>query len=262
MLHRAVSTDRVSVVIPVRDDAPYLSRCLTALQRQTHAPFEVIVVDNASTDQTAEVAMAHGAIVVREPRVGIPSASATGYDAASGDIIARLDADSVPGVLWVASVVHVMRRHPEVAAVTGSGILMDDDGRPHRRSSALYMTAYFWLVSLALGHPPLWGSAFAMRRECWLAVRDQVCRTSTSIHDDMDLSVHLGPVRAIIIDERLSVAVSARPLVLDRSTVRRIARGFGTILRHWPAEFPPLRVARKLRAVARGRRARQAIRPG
>lgn len=254
MSHRAVTTDRVSIVIPVRNDARYLRRCLDALLRQTRAPYEVIVVDNGSTDGSAAVAWAAGAVVVHEPVAGIPRASAAGYDAASGDIIARLDADSIPGVLWVSSVVEVMHERPELAAVTGRGILMEDDGRPHRRSSAFFLSAYFWSVGFALGHPPLWGSAFAMRRESWRAVREHVCRTSTRIHDDMDLSVHLGPIRSIDIDDRLSVAVSARPLALDGSTIRRFARGFTTVLRHWPVEFPPFRVVRRLVAGSRAHR--------
>ena len=56
----------VTVVIPARDDAVLLDRCLRALARQTREPAEVIVVDNASTDTTGEVARAHGATVVEE----------------------------------------------------------------------------------------------------------------------------------------------------------------------------------------------------
>src|SRR5690606_38180984 len=99
-----VPETRISVVIPARDDARHLDRCLRALATQTHPPWEVVVVDNASTDDTAAVARAHGARVVAEPRVGIPAAAATGYDAASGEVIARLDADSVPPPDWVARV--------------------------------------------------------------------------------------------------------------------------------------------------------------
>jgi glycosyltransferase involved in cell wall biosynthesis len=79
---RAVPRPTVSVVIPVRDDAGHLRACLRALAGQTVAPDEIVVVDNASSDDTAEVARAAGARVVREPVVGIPAAACTGYDAA------------------------------------------------------------------------------------------------------------------------------------------------------------------------------------
>lgn len=68
----------VSVVIPVRDDAEELEKCLALLARQSVRPFEVVVVDNGSTDASAEVARRWGAVVVVEPRPGIPAAAATG----------------------------------------------------------------------------------------------------------------------------------------------------------------------------------------
>lgn len=247
-MYRTLPTDRVSVVIPVRDDRDYLERCLDALAQQTYQPFEIIVVDNASSDASAVLASQRGARVVREPELGIPAASATGYDAARGDIIARLDADSVPGVTWLASVCETFDRNPNAAAVTGTGVLMDDDGTPHWRSSAFFMRAYFFFVGLALGHPPLWGSALAMRRAAWLEVRDHVCRRDQRVHDDMDLSIHLGPERSIVFDRLLTVPVSSRPLAFNASALVRFARGFYTILRHWPREFPLARFVRRAQA--------------
>ncbi len=247
-MYRSLPTERVSVVIPVRDDYDYLERCLDALAQQTYAPFEIIVVDNDSNDRSAALAASRGAFVVREDEVGIPAASATGYDASSGDIIARLDADSVPGVTWIASVCDSFARNTHAAAVTGSGMLMDDDGTPHRRRSALYMRSYFKLVGLALGHPPLWGSALAMRRAAWVEVRTEICRHDARVHDDMDLSIHLGPERIIVLDRDLTVPASARMLSFDWSAVERFLRGFYTIVRHWPREFPLARMVRRARA--------------
>lgn len=245
-MYRTLPTERVSVVIPVRNDHEYLERCLDALARQTYAPWEIIVVDNSTTDRSAAVAARHGASVVRELEVGIPSASATGYDAASGDIIARLDAHSIPGVMWVASVCESLAEHKNADAVTGRGIFMDDNGRPHRRSSTVFMNAYFWCVGFALGHPPLWGSALAMRREAWLAIRHEVCRHDPFMHDDMDLSIHLGPTREIVVDRLLTVAASVHPLALNGEGVKRFVRGFYTIVRHWPKELPPIRMAKRI----------------
>lgn len=247
-MYRELPTARVSVVIPVKDDVGYLERCLDALALQTYSPFEVIVVDNASSDSSAALAARRGARVVSEREIGIPAASATGYDAARGDIIARLDADSVPGVTWIASICELFARNPDAMAVTGRGILMDDDGTARQHSSRLYMRAYFWCVGLALGHPPLFGSTFAMRREAWLRVRSEVCRHDQRVHDDMDLSIHLGPENGIMVDRSLMVAVSSRPLALDGSAVKRYARGWYTIMRHWPREFPLARLVRRSRA--------------
>lgn len=95
----------VSVVIPVRNDAARLERCLDAIMSQTVQADEVIVVDDGSVDATAEVAARWGARVVRVEAASIPSAAAVGYDAARCSIIARLDADSVPPPEWLGAIV-------------------------------------------------------------------------------------------------------------------------------------------------------------
>ncbi len=111
---------QVSVVVPVLDDAEHLARCLDALAAQTHPVHEVVVVDNGSTDGSVEVALAAGATVLHEPVRGIARASARGYDHATGDVIARLDADSVPPSGWIAEAVRLLAT-PGVVAVTGPG---------------------------------------------------------------------------------------------------------------------------------------------
>lgn len=106
---RAGDGTSCSVVIPVRNDASYLDRCLRALERQTHPPDEIVVVDNASTDGLAAVLARRPEVrCVREPVRGVAVAAATGYDAARGDLILRCDADSVPAPTWVERHVRVL----------------------------------------------------------------------------------------------------------------------------------------------------------
>jgi glycosyltransferase involved in cell wall biosynthesis len=238
----------ISVVIPVRDDAEYLERCLVALAAQTLQPVEVIVVDNGSSDASAAVARRFSARVIEQREVGIPIASATGYDAAVGDILARLDSDSVPGPEWLSTVQRLFAEHPDVDAVTGSGLLVTDDGRPQPVRSSLYLRPYFVLVRWALGNRPLFGSAMALRRSVWERVGESVCRHDATVHDDMDLSVHLGPDATILFDDRLTLPVSARPLDDMSSLLRRGWRGVYTLARHWPREHPMGRHMRRLRS--------------
>jgi glycosyltransferase involved in cell wall biosynthesis len=238
----------VSVVIPVRDDANYLARCLESLRAQTSPPFEVIVVDNGSSDESGTIARRFGARVIDQPEVGIPIASATGYDAAIGDVIARLDSDSQPGPEWVATVQQLFSEHPDADAVTGSGLLVTDDGDEQPVRSRLYLGPYFALVRFALGNRPVFGSAMALRRSVWARVGASVCRHDATVHDDMDLSVHLGPAATVIFDERLTLPVSARPLQHVPSMLRRGWRGVYTLARHWPREHPLGRHFRRIRA--------------
>ena len=226
----------VSVVIPVRDDADVLQRCLAALAAQTVRPDEVVVVDNRSSDASADVARTAGARVVAEPETGIPAASARGFDEARCDIVARLDADSVPPPDWVERIVAAFAADPELAAITGPATFIDGPAFWRRPLAFAYLGSYFAIVTPALGHVPLFGSNFAARRSAWVEVRDRVHRHDTLMHDDMDLSVHLGPIRRIRYDHRLMMGVSMRALRGDRSL--RWRRGMHSIVSHWPAEFP------------------------
>lgn len=93
----------VSVVIPVRDGAGSLPALLESLARQTlsRERFEVVVVDNASHDETAEVARAAGATVVGEPVANRSRARNAGIAAARADFIAFTDADCVVDADWL-----------------------------------------------------------------------------------------------------------------------------------------------------------------
>jgi glycosyltransferase involved in cell wall biosynthesis len=94
-----MSSGRVSVVIPVRDGAAYLSEAIDSVFAQTHAPDEVVVVDDGSVDATPEVIARYGSRVtaIAQPRLGNASASNRGVEASSGEFIAFLDADD----LWL-----------------------------------------------------------------------------------------------------------------------------------------------------------------
>jgi chlorobactene glucosyltransferase len=104
----------VSIVVPARNGAATLPRLLASLIAQEYPRFEVIVVDDASTDGTGAVAEAHGARVVRVEKVprgwaGQPYACATGAAAAQGDWVLFTDAatEHDPGALR-AAVAHAL----------------------------------------------------------------------------------------------------------------------------------------------------------
>lgn len=245
----------VSVVVPVKDDADELDACLFALARQTDPADEIIVVDNGSRDDSAVVAAAHGATVVRCAEPGIPAASATGYDAASGDIIARLDADGVPAESWIAQIREVFDRRPDVDAVTGGARFADGPAWLRRPLAWSYLAAYQAASAPALGHPALFGSNFAMRADAWRAVRESVHRHDERVHDDFDLAYHLGRAHRIRYQSGLDMTIAIRPFRSIRLFVVRVWRGLYTVGRHMPEDFPPLRWARRVvvrRQLSRG----------
>lgn len=243
MTHSAALT--VSVVIPVKDDDIELDRCLRALARQTRVADEVVVVDNGSTDASAAVARRHGARVVPCAHPGIPAASAAGYDAATGDVILRLDADCVPDETWVQTMTDAFADRPDVDAFTGSARFIGGPPAVVAALSAIYLLAYAAVMTPTLGHPPLFGSNLGLRRASWHSVRAHVHRADPELHDDIDLAYHLGERGRIRFLPGARMEMSLRALTSGRSLRERTARGFRTVAVHLPRDLPPIRLTRR-----------------
>ncbi|WP_344293610.1 glycosyltransferase family 2 protein [Agromyces neolithicus] len=219
----------ISVVVPSHNDAGYVAACLEALAAQTLPADEIIVVDNGSTDTTAEVARAGGARLVTEPLRGVWPATAAGFDAATGDLLGRLDADSVPGPGWVAEVEHRMSRADRPTIVTGSGVFYGANRVIRWIARNVYIGGYFTVIGALLGHPPVFGSNYAMRREAWLELRDLVNRDRGDVHDDLDLSWWIQPGMTVVRDDRLLVGISARPFDTLEGLWHRVRIAFHTL---------------------------------
>ncbi|MDD7961691.1 glycosyltransferase family A protein [Microbacterium thalli] len=242
----------VSVVIPVKDDAPALRRCLRALALQSDPPDEIVVVDNGSSDDSAHVARAGGARVVTCADPGIPAAAATGYDHATGEVILRLDADCMPAASWVERVRGEFERRPDTAVVTG-GARFIDGPRPLRIPlAAAYLGLYAAVGFTALGHLPLFGSNLAFRRSAWLRVSARVHR-DPRLHDDFDLAFHLGEYYPVRYARHAAMGMSMRPFFDRRAFGERVARGFRSVVIHWPVDLPPIRLVRRWLRVAASR---------
>ena len=248
----------LSVVVPCLDDAHLLRGCLSALACQSRLPDEVLVVDNGSTDDTAAVAEAAGARVVREPARGVLHATSTGFDAATCDIIGRLDADSRPAPDWAARVVERFDADPALTAVTGTGRFYGRSAPWRILGQFLYLgVGYFGIVRLVTGRTPLFGSNVALRRDAWLAVRDHVHLDDPRVHDDLDLTFALDPDMVSRYDRRLHVAVSARPFDTAAGFRRRASWGFHTI----GVNLADITWANRLARLAAARAARRAGSP-
>lgn len=109
-----------SVVIAAYNEQDYLTSCLEGLRKQSCPfDFEILVVDNGSQDDTGRIAAQLGAQVIVEPRRGIARALQTGFDAASGEIIAVTDADTRVPKEWLQKLCETLNSDSAIAAATG-----------------------------------------------------------------------------------------------------------------------------------------------
>jgi lipopolysaccharide/colanic/teichoic acid biosynthesis glycosyltransferase/GT2 family glycosyltransferase len=98
--------EKVSVIIPAYNSEATIARCLAGLQNQSHeGPYEIIVVDDGSTDDTARKAQAAGVTVISIPRSRPAAARNTGIHRASGDLICFTDADCTPNPDWIRHII-------------------------------------------------------------------------------------------------------------------------------------------------------------
>jgi glycosyltransferase involved in cell wall biosynthesis len=119
-------TPLVSVVIPAYNEELLIGNTLKSLMRQNFSgEFEVIVVDNNSSDRTAQLASRLGAKIVFEPRRGVCAARQAGTLAALGQIIVSTDADTYFSPDWLSKIYLEFTNNPKLVAVVGSCEFVD-----------------------------------------------------------------------------------------------------------------------------------------
>ncbi len=187
----------LSIVIPAHNEENHLKACLEAIKHQTVRPFEVIVVDNNSTDKTAEIAQSYKFVsLITETKQGIAYARNAGFSAARGDLIGRIDADTHLAPDWAEQTLTYMNQHTEIQAITGNCTFYDFP--LPRFTRIVHSFFYYHLHALLAGGTILWGSNMVVRKTAWRLVRDHT-HIQSNIHEDVDLSIvmhkHKLPIR-------------------------------------------------------------------
>lgn len=155
---------KVSVLIPARNEEQYLPSCLAAVNNQDFADdYEVIVVDNGSTDQTAEIAASLGARVVHEAEPGLPRAREAGRLAAKAPILVYIDADTHIPPNYLTKVVEIFAREPQVVSVTSPVRFHDGDFASN--TFIFWYFQFYRLVNFLRLVDFIFGGTFALRSE-------------------------------------------------------------------------------------------------
>jgi glycosyltransferase involved in cell wall biosynthesis len=202
---------RISIVIPAYNEQYHLGLCLEAIKHQTVKPYQVIVVDNNSTDMSVEIAKSYRFVkLIHATKQGIVFARNAGFDAAKGSVIARIDADTILPNDWVEHLQKIFA-NKNIDAVTGSVFYYDSPFKKFNHQADLFIRSKIAnYLNESVGY--LYGSNMALRRQAWLNVRSKTCRNN-SLHEDLDLAIHLTNAGyKLIFDEDLCTGVSIRAI--------------------------------------------------
>jgi glycosyltransferase involved in cell wall biosynthesis len=199
---------RVSIVIPVHNEEKQITDCLRAIAKLRRKPYEVIVVDNNSTDRTVRLAQRFKFVkVITARRQGVVHARDRGFNSAQGDIIGRIDADTRLPSDWIDSLVQIFT-DTSIDAVSGA---MNYYDVPHARFFSRFdLMIRRHTARLMADEVFLQGANMAVRTSAWRACRKDMCRVG-GLHEDFDLAIHLAQAgRRVVFDETLVAGITAR----------------------------------------------------
>jgi glycosyltransferase involved in cell wall biosynthesis len=222
----------LSVIVCAHNEAHYLPACLHSLLAQTRRPDEILVVNNASTDETRAAALRVPDVrVVDERRKGLVMARETGRRAARGDILVYVDADCRAPLAWLARIERRFQADPQLLALSGPYRYYDWHlwGRALLRAydfTVAPATQFLVKYLLRIG-TVFYGGNFAVRREAL----DRIGGFDTSIEfhgEDTNLGRRLNAAGKVALCYDCVLYTSAR---------RYRAMGMGAVFRLYVRNF-------------------------
>ncbi|CAN5677469.1 glycosyltransferase family A protein [soil metagenome] len=198
----------ISLIIPAYNEEAYLGACLEAVQAHSKGKFsEILVVDNNSTDRTAEIATSFpGVRVVREEKKGLVYARQCGFENAKGSVIAFIDADTRLPEGWVEQIEEHFSADPNLACLSGPYQYYDISP-----AHQYVVTFWYWCARptyLVLGYMATGGN-IALRR----SVVEQMHGFDTRIAfygEDTDIAKRAHNFGRVIFTSRFTMPTSAR----------------------------------------------------
>jgi len=209
---------KVSFVIPAHNEEVCLPKCLESVLKEVERSglaAEIVVVNNTSTDRTREVAERFpGVRVVDEPVKGLTHARAAGMRATDGELIANIDADTMPPPGWLTTVEEEFSKDPRLVALSGPFIYYDLS--PFSRALVRlfygvgYLTHLFNHYVLHTG-AMLQGGNFVIRRDAFKGVGG-FDTTIAFYGEDTDVARRLSKVGRVLWTWKLPMYSSGRRL--------------------------------------------------
>ncbi|MDO8673346.1 MAG: glycosyltransferase family 2 protein [Dehalococcoidia bacterium] len=206
-LHRNPAKPFVTIVIPAFNEGRLLAKTLDSMLDQSYKDFELIVVDNNSTDDTAEVARSFGAIVITETRQGVSHARQRGFTEAKGTVIATTDADTIVPPGWLARIAHEFKKDDGLVAFGGLFTLYS--GPMTARLAIAYLSLPAWKVERFFYHGwSIPGANLAVRSSSFHKIGG--FNTSLKLCEDVDLCHRIKKLGRVGLDPKFLVSTSGR----------------------------------------------------
>jgi glycosyltransferase involved in cell wall biosynthesis len=200
---------KISVVVPAYNEEEYIEACLRSILQQTEPADEIIIVDNNSTDRTGDIARSLGVTVLTELRAGVINARNTGFDAATGDVIVRTDADCRVPENWISEVRKVFSAG-DIDALTGP-VSFHDMAVKHPIMAVLLAD----VMALCTGGKQLTiGPNMGITSTMWKKIRPWLSTDPTQVHEDYDIALWVYAAGGTVVrDDRIVVEASGRRIM-------------------------------------------------
>jgi glycosyltransferase involved in cell wall biosynthesis len=220
---------KVSIVIPAYNEEKYILKAISSISCQSYDNYEVIIIDNASTDSTKNKVIEYFSHQIgfclndniyhckirnidfklaTENKQGTNAARECGRKISSGDIVAFLDADCIVNYNWVRNGVYCFKEN--IVAVTGAINFYDDDNVIRRRLSLFIQNTFYKYISYILQYFKIGGIILGanvfIRKKYLLPLNTNL----TFYGDDTNMAIHIMQFGNIDFNRHITVKSSAR----------------------------------------------------
>ena len=201
-----------SLIIPAFNEEKYIYQTLQSVMSHKDKLLEVIVVDNASTDNTKSVAESFAGVrVVGEPIKGLTRARQRGLEESKGDVLIYLDADTELSAQWLNKVIQKYNSDPQVVSVTGRYVFKDVSNFTNAFVFVYWVIGY--IMYLFSGYLVVGGN-FAARKSALLRIGG-FDKTIEFYGEDTDIARRLHKVGKVVFLLSAKVYTSPRRLQGD-----------------------------------------------
>jgi glycosyltransferase involved in cell wall biosynthesis len=208
------------VIVPAYQAERFLDEALDSVEAQDYGAFEVVVVDDGSTDRTAAIAARPGIKVLRQPHRGPAAARNAGIAATTGELVAVLDADDVWPLDRLSLQVEFLERNPQLGLVLGltEAFLSPGELSPkHGRDL------------IASGPVPAVAGTMLARREVLVAVGGYdeslwLCEDVDLLARIRDAGITAGSLDRLVLRYRIHAQNTSRDTDANKTVLLRVLR--------------------------------------